>query len=160
MEIRNTTLEDLKTVLDIYKSAREFMKKTGNPSQWKDNSPAVDSIINDIKNNNSYVILEDNKIHAVFSLIIGEDITYKKIYDGKFLSDSLYGTIHKVASDNKIHNVFKAIVDFSLTKIKHLRIDTHKDNKIMQHLILKNGFNKVGIIHLLNGEERIAFERL
>ena len=31
--------------------------------------------------------------------------------------------------------------------IKTIRIDTHEDNKIMQHLIDKNGFTKVGELH-------------
>lgn len=31
--------------------------------------------------------------------------------------------------------------------IKSLRIDTHENNEIMQHLITKNGFTKVGELH-------------
>ena len=43
---------------------------------------------------------------------------------------------------------------------KHLRIDTHHDNAIMQHVILKNGFTRCGIIHIASGAERIAFEKI
>lgn len=40
----------------------------------------------------------------------------------------------------------------------HVRIDTHRDNKTMQHVILKNGFEYCGIIYLKNGEQRLAYE--
>ena len=47
------------------------MKLNGNPNQWKDSEPSLDLIINDIKNNNSYIIEKDNNIVGVFSFIIG-----------------------------------------------------------------------------------------
>ncbi len=40
-----------------------------------------------------------------------------------------------------------------------LRADTHQDNRIMQHLLQKNGFVYCGVIHLANGVLRLAFER-
>ena len=41
-----------------------------------------------------------------------------------------------------------------------LRIDTHRDNIPMQKLLEKNGFVQCGIIHLSNGDERIAYEKV
>ena len=40
-----------------------------------------------------------------------------------------------------------------------LRIDTHRDNKIMQTLLAKNGFQYCGVIRLTNGEPRLAYYR-
>ena len=51
-------------------------------------------------------------------------------------------------------------VQFCEQSINHLRIDTHNDNKIMQHVIEKNGFKRCGIIHVNDGSERIAYEKL
>ena len=39
-----------------------------------------------------------------------------------------------------------------------LRIDTHRNNLPMQHVLGKLGFETCGIIHLADGDERIAFE--
>ena len=39
-----------------------------------------------------------------------------------------------------------------------IRVDTHKDNHIMQHNIEKHGFTYCGIINLANGDERLATE--
>ncbi len=76
------------------------------------------------------------------------------------LSDAPYGTIHAVASDGQIHGLLSQIVAYCEQTTKHLRIDTHHDNAIMQHVILKNGFTRCGIIHIASGAERIAFEKV
>ena len=41
--------------------------------------------------------------------------------------------------------------------IKTIRIDTHEDNKIMQHLITKNGFTKVGELHGVYRPNEISY---
>ena len=64
------------------------------------------------------------------------------------------------AGDGEVHGIFEEIVSFCEKNIAHLRIDTHEDNKIMQHLIEKNGFVKCGIIHVADGSPRIAYEKL
>ena len=46
--------------------------------------------------------------------------------------------------------LFTSVIDYiknNRKDIKTIRIDTHEDNKIMQHLIDKNGFTKVGELH-------------
>ena len=52
----------------------------------------------------------------------------------------------------------KQIVGFCRAQIHHLRIDTHADNHIMQHLILQCGFTRRGIIYVRDGSPRIAYE--
>ena len=41
-----------------------------------------------------------------------------------------------------------------------LRGDTHRDNKIMQRVMEKNGLSHRGIIYLEDGGERLAFEKV
>ena len=141
--IEKGKLEDLPRILQIYASARKFMKQSGNPRQWGDSFPP-----------------DDTGIHGVFAFIIGKEPTYEKIEAGLWISDTEYGTLHRVAGDGTVHGIFDKIVDFCGQKIGHLRIDTHEENQIMQHLICKNGFQKCGIIHVLDGTPRIAYERL
>ena len=68
-----------------------------------------------------------------------------------------YGIYRHLPTYEKI---IRNLVSFSEEKIGHLRIDTHADNHIMQHLILKNGFEQCGIIHIADGSERIAYEKV
>jgi len=46
-----------------------------------------------------------------------------------------------------------------IVSIWHLRIDTHRDNKIMQHNLTKHGFSYCGVIYLASGDERLAYQR-
>ena len=45
-------------------------------------------------------------------------------------------------------------------KIPSIRVDTHEDNIGMQKLLEKCGFEKCGIIHLENGDPRVAYEKV
>lgn len=80
--IRPSTIEDLARLKQIFSVARDYMSKTGNPTQWTDGYPCDDLIMNDIENGDSYVIIHDSSIVATFVLRPGIDPTYKIIYDG------------------------------------------------------------------------------
>lgn len=158
--IRPTVQNDFSSIMAIYAYARSFMQETGNPNQWGNHFPPEALIRNRIRDRQLFVLEEGGVLHGVFAFIIGEDPTYLQIDDGSWLSDAPYGTIHQVASDGTIHGFFSQIVAYCQAQIPHLRIDTHADNKIMQHLIRKNGFEQCGIIYVLNHSPRIAFERI
>ena len=136
------------------------MANTGNPSQWGNKFPLESQIRKDIENRQFYVAETSKGICGAFALIIGPDPTYAKIEDGQWLSESEYGTIHRVAGNGTARGVFEAVIRFCEQRIQHLRIDTHNDNKIMQHLIEKHGFSRRGIIYTANGSARIGFEKL
>ena len=86
--------------------------------------------------------------------------TYATIYDGKWVDDTRqYHVVHRIASMPDAHGVFKSIMDFGFKQECNIRIDTHRDNHIMQHVIMKYGFTYCGIIFLLNGDERLAYQR-
>ena len=160
MEVIKAEEKDLPVILEIYKIAREFMIKTGNPNQWANGGPTEKQLLNDINQSNLYLVKEYGEICGVFAFIIGEDPTYKIIRQGEWLSSSKYGTIHRGASNGKIHGLLEFVIEYCSEQINHLRIDTHIDNKIMQHLIEKNGFKKCGIIYVSDGSSRIAYEKI
>lgn len=154
------TAADLPRILALYAHARAFMAQNGNPSQWGQTRPTEADIAAHIAARELYVLREEGEIHGVFAFILGEDPTYRVIEQGAWLSDAPYGTIHAVASDGQIHGLLSRIVTYCEQTTPHLRIDTHRDNAIMQHVILKNGFTRCGIIHIASGAERIAFEKV
>lgn len=159
MIIREARTEDIERILEIYDIAKVFMRQTGNPHQWNSRYPDQITLEEDIHKHQLFVMEEDSIIHSVFAFIIGEDPTYKKI-EGAWLDHSIYGTIHRIASDGTMHQVFKKAVDFCSEKCAHLRADTHEDNKIMQKVLLKNGFQETGIIYVEDGTPRIAYEKV
>lgn len=158
INIRKSEIEDLARIEEIYAHARRQMKINGNPHQWKDSEPSIDKIINDINNKNHYIIMENGRICGVFSLIFGEDPTYK-IIEGKWLNDLPYVTIHRIASDNIVKGILEAAVSYGFEHCNTVRVDTHEDNSIMRHLLKRLGFTYCGIIHLLNGEPRLAYQK-
>ena len=158
MQIRLAEFADLEAIMLVYSKAKQYMDRTGNPNQWKVGYPPVEMIRDDICKRQLYVVTEKNVVHASFFFVIGEDETYKKIYEGNWKSDTPYGVIHRVGSDGELRGVMRAIVDFCSQRINHLRIDTHEDNGTMQHVLEKLGFARCGIIYLPNGAPRIAYQ--
>ena len=41
-----------------------------------------------------------------------------------------------------------------------VRIDTHEGNVVMRRMLEKNGFVHCGTIYLMNGDARVAYEKL
>ena len=158
--IRQALLSDLETILDIYEEARVFMRQNGNPSQWRNGYPSKGRVTDDIKENCLFVIQRESKPCGVFFFKVGEDPTYRYVENGKWLSDTEYGVIHRIAGRTKEKGIFAEALEFCQGKITHLRIDTHKDNSIMQHALAKYGFTPCGTIYVADGTPRIAYERL
>ncbi len=159
MKIKKADMNDLKEILNIYSYARRYMKEHKNPTQWGDDRPSESVIKNDITNGNSFVIIDNDVISGVFSFIIGEDETYKKIYDGKWLNDKAYGTVHRLAGNGKSKGIFDFSMGYCEKLIDNIRIDTHKNNKIMQYLLSKRGYKKCGMIYVEDGSERLAYQK-
>lgn len=159
LKIRKSTIGDLEDIKRILSIARQYMKDSGNPTQWGDNRPSISLIENDIQKGNSYVVTNDDEVVATFAYIIGEDPTYLDI-DGKWLNDFKYGTIHRIASSGKVKGIFPFVIS-ELTKLGlDIRIDTHKNNKTMIHQIEKAGFKYCGVIVVDDGTKRNAYQLL
>ena len=155
--VRKAISADLPRIDEIYAYAREFMARTGNPNQWGKTNPPHEWLVEDIRQGLLYVICSGGEIHGVFYFYIGADPTYGSIEDGAWKYDASYGTIHRIASDGS-GGILKTAVEFCAGMSDHIRIDTHHDNVIMQKAVAKLGFERSGIIHLANGDPRIAYE--
>lgn len=158
--IRKANIDDMPEILRIYSAARQFMMENGNPTQWGESYPQKSILLEDIICGQLFIEEIEGKAHGVFAFILGEDPSYHAIVDGEWLSDSPYGTIHRVASDGRAKGFMKRTIDFCSRITPHLRIDTHENNGIMQHLIIKNGFTLCGTIFVSDGSPRIAYEKL
>lgn len=158
MTIRNATLDDIPRMREIFAIARRFMAATGNPNQWADTYPSLEQLQDDINSGDSYVCLEADRVVATFVLRGGDDPTYDVIYQGSWENDNPYATIHRIASSGEVKGIFTHAMKFALLHYSTIRIDTHRDNKVMQKAILKAGFIYCGIIHCWNGDERLAYQ--
>lgn len=158
MEIRKARMEEIDEIMVIYRKAREFMVESGNPKQWAEGYPGRELIEEDIRGGISFVCCEGGKVHGVFAFIIGEDPTYAVIEEGQWLNDEVYGTVHRIAGDGEIRGMMAEVFPFCEERVGSMRGDTHEDNKKMQHLFVKNGFKRCGIIIGHDGTPRIAYQ--
>ena len=159
MKIRKTTMDDLSEVIEMYSNARKFMAEHGNPNQWGNSKPSKELIVSDIENGISYVCEEGKKLLAVFCYMEGPDPTYKVIEDGQWVNDEPYSVVHRITSTGKVKGTASYCIKNALLKCGNLRMDTHKDNYIMQSLLTKLGFTYCGIIHVEDGSERMAYQK-
>jgi hypothetical protein len=145
--------------MEIYAYARRFMKENGNPSQWSDSRPSALTVASDIENHNCFVITQGKEICGVFAFIIGADPTYNVIENGSWLNDEPYGVIHRIASAGKCPGIMNFALDYCEAQIGNIRIDTHRDNMIMQHILERHDYIKCGTIYADDATPRIAYQK-
>lgn len=159
--IRESTGNDVAAILDVMEAAKGIMRRSGNMHQWTDGYPSAAVIEGDISQHGGYVIEDDDTVVGYFALLESPEPTYAKIYEGQWLDDTQpYYVIHRIASTPDAHGIFSSLINFCHARTNNIRIDTHRDNTIMQHNMLKHGFSYCGIIYLTSGDERLAYQRI
>ena len=159
--IREAKQTDITDIMQVMEAAKKIMRQSGNMYQWGDGYPSEAVIISDMEKRGGFVVEDSGRIVGYFAFLPSPEPTYSKIYDGEWLDEiQSYHVIHRIASYSTVHGIFGSIMDFCFSLDSNIRIDTHKDNHIMQHNILKHGFTYCGIIHLANGDERRAYQKL
>lgn len=159
MTIRKSEREDLPCIIHLIENGRQKMQAEGNMHQWCDGHPHISQLKLDIEQGVSYIVMEGETPIATFALIEGPDPTYSKIYDGEWLNEKTYHVIHRIASIPGVHGIMCKVMEFAFKGTDTIRIDTHKENITMRSLLVKYGFAYCGIIHLANGDERLAYQK-
>ena len=159
--IREARPTDMAEIMQVMDAAKGIMRQSGNMHQWGDGYPSEAVITADMERNGGFVIEDGGKVVGYFAFLPSPEPTYSKIYEGEWIDDTLpYHVVHRIASYPDAHGIFRSIMGFCLSHDTNIRIDTHRDNKIMQHNILKHGFTYCGIIYLLSGDERLAYQKV
>ena len=163
MQIRHAAESDFPRMMEIYSYARKFMAEHGNPNQWgPTNWPPEALIHQDIADHCSYVCEENGRVIGVFFYTSGKDIepTYRMIEDGAWRNSEAYGVVHRIAGDGSRKGIGAFCINWAFEQCGHLRMDTHTDNVVMQNLLTKLGFEKRGVIHVIEDEyPRFAYEK-
>jgi hypothetical protein len=156
--IRQATIKDIDNIMPIYDRARKYMAQTGNPNQWTEGWPFYEVVEKDCMSGNGYVLEYEGELVGVFVMEkTANEPDYENI-NGKWLNDKPYGTVRRMASDGTVFGISKMTIDFCSGQMENIRVDTNEDNKIMQHILEKNGFIKCGYIYRIHpdqfGEDR------
>lgn len=158
--IRPAETADLPRLREIFACARAFMSAHGNPTQWGSRYPEDSTITRQMHADCLYAVESSTGVHGVFACVPGEEPTYAHIEGGSWLDPSPYVTIHSLAGDGQIPHLFSYVLDFCLKQCPHVRLDTHRNNHIVQRLAMENDFSYRGVIFVRGNSPRLAFERL
>ena len=177
MFLRRATYQDIPRLMEIFHAARQIMRKSGNLNQWSDGYPSEKIVRSDIDNEVCIVMCDkaDGKIIATMAFIPGPDPTYAELFSEEDLSATLswpydgpYHVIHRIAVCEPGHRAAEKMLDWAFCRLikdnpryetVSIRIDTHKDNVIMHHILGSYGFTRCGIIYLANGDPRTAYQK-
>ena len=142
--------------------ARAYQREQGF-LQWTDKSPTLFDICKDIIEHRAYFITEDNRPFGYVCIRLDGDPIYDEI---TAWAHKPYVAVHRVAISNEARgkgasrHLFRLVRELCLAHGIHaIRIDTHKDNVIMQHILEREGFLLRGMVHYAVGE-RLAYESI
>lgn len=168
MRLELSTINDVEKIIEIIDDAKIHLASL-HIDQWQNGYPNKEEIENDILNNESYVVFNDqNEIIATSMFTTHPEPTYK-IIDGNWIIDEsiTYGVIHRLAIKKEFKKRGVATFIFEKfhqqlkkQKIFSLKIDTHEQNLGMQSLIQKLGYQYCGIIYTKYQAKRLAFEKI
>ena len=159
MEVVLAKESDLGLLEGLYARAREKMKESGNPTQWKDSYPPRELLLEDIRKERMYLMWDAGELLGAFVFFVGEEPAYRHI-DGRWLTENReYGVVHRVAS-NGGRGFLRKVMDYCFARAGDLRIDTHEDNAPMRGALEKLGFAACGTVVVDDGTERIGYEKV
>ena len=166
MIFRRADERDVKRIMEMIHQAQEDLKSQG-VDQWQEGYPNEAIVREDIRRRENFVMEQDGEIVATVVFSFKKEPSYEEIYEGRWQSEEPYAVIHRIAVDRsrKKNGVATAMLKEIIkncreNKITSIRIDTHRDNHIMQSWIAKNHFLYCGVIYLKSdGTARNAYER-
>ncbi|MGE4273653.1 MAG: hypothetical protein AB7E31_12405 [Desulfitobacterium sp.] len=99
MKFRRADQADINRIMKIIEQAQAYFKEAG-IDQWQNNYPNSETIGDDIRNNHSYVLVDDENVVATAAVSFDGEVTYDTIYQGDWLSQDAYAVIHRLAVDD------------------------------------------------------------
>lgn len=154
--LRRATEADLPAITAIINEAKAYLKEQ-HIDQWQGGYPDSATLKQDIKDGITFVLIYDGQVAGTAALHQGIDVNYLKVEGGQWIegTDDHYSAIHRiaVASEFRGHHLSETLMTGLITisgllGFKDIRIDTHPDNKGMQHVIISSGFDYRGIVHM------------
>ena len=173
MDIRATTPADVPAVMGIIEEARRTIASLG-IDQWQNGSPNEAMITADVEAGQSRIVVQDGAVVGTFAVIDNGEPVYTVIENGGWQTPDkdaagawTYIALHRVAISlsHRGSGISTAVIEYAEETAramgrKSLRIDTHEGNVVMRRMLEKHGFTPCGIIHLENGDPRVAYEKI
>ena len=161
--------EDLDGIMRAVHEAQAFMR-TLNIDQWQDGYPEPETLLEDIRLGQLYVIAEGMDVRAVAALSLLKEPVYDAIEGAWLAAGEKYLTIHRMATDDSGRGRgFAARMLAEAERIAgengcaSVRADTHRGNLAMRRFLEKHGFSNCGQVYyyVKKGDPvRVAYEKI
>ena len=162
MEIRLANQTEAEVCYQCIEDARVYHKSLGF-EQWHPDYPTQQTIIEDISQNIGYVFVKNNEVVGYCCMIFSDEPAYKRS-NGAWKTEKPYAVVHRMAFGSKARGgglsreAFRLIKDLCLSNcIDAIRVDTQEENKVMQHILIREGFEYCGLIQF-DGGPKLAYE--
>lgn len=167
MRVRPAKKSDLSDIVNCAERIKsEYFLRHDIP-QWNNGYPSKEDFAADIEAGRLFVMYLGEALIGFISAGVEHDPCYDVVYDGEWTSEEPYVVIHRLGINPDWHGMGMGTSLYGIAErlcealdVHAIRADTHEKNEAMIHFLEKNGFRKVGVIHLQNGEPRIAFEKI
>lgn len=162
MELRKAKPYEAQLCYQCIEDARVYHRSMGFV-QWHSDYPTEQTILDDIAQNIGYVFVKGREIVGYCCIIIGDEPAYHKI-DGAWKTERPYAVVHRMAFAQKARGgglsrqAVDLIKEFCLSNdIYAIRVDTQDENKVMQHILDREGFKYCGLVQF-DGGPKLAYE--
>ena len=151
IELRLAKKEEAEMCISFIEDAKAFQREQG-IVQWTEDYPNIETVLRDIDNLRGYVIADDEKPFGYVCVDFGGEKSYDRV-DGKWKMSGKYGVIHRLAFGKESRGkgatkeVFRLIRELcKAADATSIRVDTGSENKLVQHIFEREGFEKIGTL--------------
>ena len=162
MILRKATASEAAASYQCIEDARVFHRSMGFV-QWHPGYPTMQTIEDDIKNGVGYVFAEGDTVLGYCCIVIGDEPAYHVI-DGAWKTDRDYAVVHRMAFSASCRGKGLSAEAFALIRafceenqVEAVRVDTQGENKVMQHILEREGFAYCGLV-TFDGGPKLAYE--
>lgn len=163
MEFIQAGPADVDAALEIIESGRRHLRDQG-IDQWQDGYPDRAALERDAACGKGYLIRSGGETLGYLCV----DFDGEPVYDGligRWGTGEPYVVVHRLAFSAAARGrglsgaVFALVEEMSRRRgVFSFRIDTHEDNRKMQHILEKSGFARRGTVFYGTGR-RVAFDK-
>ncbi|MDO4758968.1 MAG: GNAT family N-acetyltransferase [Rikenellaceae bacterium] len=163
-KFRKATHTDLTAILTILEAAIRRLGAAG-VDQWQHGYPNRERIEADIEEGVGYVIEQEGEVVAYGAVIFTGEPSYREIEGAWLTHEEDYVVVHRMCVADKVvgcgfgRSFMQQVEALARGRVRSFRVDTHADNRVMQSLLPKLGFQRCGIIYF-ESRYLVAFEKL
>ena len=162
MELRPARRQEAGVCYQCIEDARAYHRSLGF-EQWHPDYPTQQTILDDIAQGIGYAFADDTGVIGYCCIVIGDEPAYREI-DGAWKTDRPYAVVHRMAFSRRARGGGRSKEAFSLIRtfcrsnhVGAIRLDTQKENRVMQHILDREGFAYCGLIQF-DGGPKLAYE--